>query len=67
MSTRRRENDDPSLRELLDLSQRLTKRARMENGDDDVISSSSEGEGDSESDIDEPSELDAPLPADEDG
>ncbi|CDH54512.1 p-loop containing nucleoside triphosphatehydrolase protein [Lichtheimia corymbifera JMRC:FSU:9682] len=67
MSTRRRENDDPSLRELLDLSQRLTKRARMENGDDDVISSSSEGEGDSESDIGEPSELDAPLPADEDG
>lgn len=67
MSTRRRENDDPGLQELLDLSQRMAKRARMENGEDDVISSSSEGEGDSESDIGEPSELDAPLPADEDG
>ncbi|KAI7875309.1 P-loop containing nucleoside triphosphate hydrolase protein [Lichtheimia hyalospora FSU 10163] len=60
MSTRRRLDDDSGL----DISQRSVKRARTEN-DNGVISSSSEE--DSDSDIGEPSELDAPLPADEDG
>ncbi|CDS10359.1 hypothetical protein LRAMOSA03035 [Lichtheimia ramosa] len=64
MSTRRRSDNDPGLQELLNLSQRVAKRARTENGDD-VISSSEEDSD--RSDIDEPSELDAPLPADEDG